>query len=133
MTKQSQLMCTCFNYPNLSCFSIGNLVHLPPLTSPLVQTADMDNVVKVVTTADNRTITEAKPIPAWPTTQDNRKYNITPHMLRRQPNRTPLIQPNFGAFAAPLAALTSNESPSSSFSSSSEGCPVGSVWRKYNL
>lgn len=66
---------------------------LPPLTSPFEQTADMDNVVKVVSKADKRTTKEAKPIPAWPTTQDSRKYSITPHILRRMPSSTPLIQP----------------------------------------
>ena len=47
--------------------------HSPPLTSPLVQTADKDNVVRVVTTADKIIMREAKAIPACPTTQESRK------------------------------------------------------------
>ena len=112
-----------YNFPRLLLHQLqvkSNNV-LPPFTSPLVQTADIDNVVKVVTTADKRMMTVAKPIPAWPTTQDSLKYSITPHMFRRQPNSTPLIQPNFGAaFDAPLD-LISNWSPSSSLLSSSMG------------
>ena len=74
--------------------------YLPPLTSPLVQTADMDNVVNHVTTADSTMITVDQPIPACPATHVSRKYNITPQMLRRQRNMTPLSQPNLGATLA---------------------------------
>ena len=84
----------------------------PPFTSPLVQTADMDNVVRVVTTADRSTITVAKPIPACPTTQESRKYSMTPHMLRRQPNSTPLTHPNFGAFNTLLFRTSMESLPS---------------------
>ena len=38
--------------------------NLPPFTSPLVHTADMDNAVIVVTTVANNTITVDSPIPA---------------------------------------------------------------------
>lgn len=95
----------------------------------------MDNVVRVVTTADRSTMTVAKPIPAWPTTHESRKYSITPHMLRRQPNNTPLIQPNLGAFNT-LLFLTSMESvPASALLSSREAggsAPGGSAYRKEN-
>ena len=55
-----------YNFPRLLLHQLqvkSNNV-LPPFTSPLVQTADIDNVVKVVTTADKRMMTVAKPIPA---------------------------------------------------------------------
>lgn len=73
---------------------------LPPLTSPLVQTADMDSVVNHVTTAESRMMTVDHPIPDCPATQVRRRYNITPQMLRRHLSMTPFIQPNFGATLA---------------------------------
>jgi len=81
----------------------------------------MDNVVKVVTTADKRIITEAKAIPACPTTQESRKYSITPHMLRRHPKSTPFIQPNLGAFNSPLVVTFMSASPFSCLLSSRKG------------
>ena len=97
------------------CVYRNSFNHPPPLTSPWVQTANMDNVVRVVTTADKNTMTVAKPIPACPTTQESRKYSITPHMLRRQPNSTPLIQPNLGAFNTLLFLTSKGSEPSSIF------------------
>ena len=72
------------------------MTSLPPFTTPFVQIADIDTVVTVVTSADRSITMEARPMPAWPTTHDKRRYKITPQILSRQPNRTPLIQPNFG-------------------------------------
>lgn len=58
-------------------------VDIPPLTSPLVHIADIDRVVIIVTRALSKTIREPSPIPACPTTQDNLRKSITPHMFRR--------------------------------------------------
>lgn len=56
---------------------------LPPLTSPLVQIADMERVVIMVTAEDNRMMTVVKPIPACPVIQVRRKNNITPKMFSK--------------------------------------------------
>ena len=126
----SAVSTSCCRY---SVFCRNSLNHSPPLTSPLVQTADMDNVVRVVTTADKSTMTVAKPIPACPTTQESRKYSITPHMLSRQPNSTPLIQPNLGAFSTLLFLTSKGSEPSSIFlSSGGAGCSTNSAYRKKN-
>ena len=127
--------CKCCVKPMLQvqCVYRSLLYYSPPLTSPLVQTADMDNVVRVVTTADRSTMTVAKPIPACPTTQESRKYSITPHMLRRQPNNTPLIQPNLGAFSTLLFLISKGSEPSSMFLSSRGGCSTNSAYRKNKI
>jgi len=56
---------------------------LPPFTSPFVQMADMDMVVRAVTVEERATMTVASPIPAWPVTHDSRRNNITPNMFNR--------------------------------------------------
>lgn len=43
----------------------------------------MDRVVMMVTMAESKTITVAKPIPACPVTQLRRMNNITPHMFSK--------------------------------------------------
>ena len=60
----------------------------------------MDNVVNQVTTAERMMMTVDHPIPACPATQVSRRYNITPQILSRHRNITPLIQPNLGATLA---------------------------------
>ena len=61
---------------NLCLFS-----YLPPLTSPLLQMADMDKAVSVVTTLASRITRDANPMPAWPTTHDILRNSITPNMF----------------------------------------------------
>lgn len=56
---------------------------LPPLTSPLVQIADMETVVMVVTTEDSRMMTDVRPIPACPVIHVRRRNNITPKMFSK--------------------------------------------------
>lgn len=56
---------------------------LPPLTSPLVQIADMETVVMVVTTEDSRIMTDVRPIPACPVIHVRRRNNITPKMFSK--------------------------------------------------
>ena len=41
------------------------MIDLPPFTSPFVTIAHIDNVVKVVTVEESRTISEAKPAIAF--------------------------------------------------------------------
>ena len=55
----------------------------PPLTSPLVQIADMDKAVSVVTTAAKSMTPVVSPIPACPTSQDKRRNSITPNMFSK--------------------------------------------------
>ena len=70
------------------CVDRNSFNHWPPLTSPLVQTADMDNVVRVVTTTDKSPMTVAKPIPACPTTQESRKYSRGSQIAHLWSNQT---------------------------------------------
>lgn len=56
---------------------------IPPLTSPLVQMADMDRAVSVVTNVESRTITDVRPTPAFPVTHDRRMNSITPQIFNR--------------------------------------------------
>jgi len=52
-------------------------------------------------------------IPDWATTQDKRKNNITPQMLRRQGMNTPWIQPSLIPWVSPVSGgLCSSMSPS---------------------
>jgi hypothetical protein len=75
----------------------GYDVNIPPLTSPFVQTADIDNVVIIVTMEESRMITVDQPIPDCPTIHVSRKNRITPQIFRRHLSITPFNQPNFGA------------------------------------
>jgi len=61
----------------------------PALTVPLVAIADIDDVVTKVTTEAMETIAMAKGIPAWPTTQPNRRNMMTPKMLSMHETKTP--------------------------------------------
>jgi len=54
---------------------------LPPRTCPLVQMADIDRAVSVVTTLASRMTSDARPIPACPTTHDILRNSITPKMF----------------------------------------------------
>lgn len=85
---------TCLPLVKLCCYFsyIHQLIHacsyskekyLPPFTSPFVQIADIETDVIKVTTTESKIITEVSPVPAWPTTHDNLKNNITPQMFRR--------------------------------------------------
>lgn len=56
---------------------------LPPFTIPFVHIADMDKEVITVTTAERSITSVARPIPAWPVTQDRRRKSITPHIFNR--------------------------------------------------
>ena len=112
------------------------LMFSPPLTSPFVQTADIDKVVNHVTTAERTMITVDQPIPACPPTHVRRKYNMTPQMLRRHRSMTPLIQPNLGAtlaFLSFLGWMTISSLPTPPFSifSTSWGTSRGCVVNKY--
>ena len=87
-------------------FSVNNI---PPFICPLVQMADMDIDVNVVTNAESKIITTDKPIPAWPTTHVSLKKSITPQIFSKHGMSTPLIQPNLvwvfvGTEGVPIAA-----------------------------
>ena len=88
------------------------MTSLPPFTIPFDTIADIDRVVTVVTSADRSIMIEARPMPAWPTTHDKRRYKITPQILSRQRSRTPLIQPNFAGSAGVAELLPVSASPS---------------------
>lgn len=57
--------------------------------------ADIESAVIVVTTVVVNIKIVPSMIPAWPTTQLNRKNNMTPHMFRMHLIITPCIHPNF--------------------------------------
>lgn len=62
--------------------------------------ADIDNVVIVVTKADNNTMLVITRIPACPVNHDKRRYNITPQIFNKHGTNTPLTHPNFKLAAA---------------------------------
>ena len=63
--------------------------------NPLVQIADIDRVVMMVTTVESKMILVISRMPAWPTHQGIRKKIMTPQMFRRHLASTPLTQSNF--------------------------------------
>lgn len=118
---RSKIFCSTIQHPFHSRY-MYMLADIPPFTSPLVHTADMDKVVNIVTTADNTMMTVDQAIPAWPATHVSRKYNITPQMLRRHRSMTPFSHPNLGAtftFLSFLIWMPISSLPTSPFSTSS--------------
>lgn len=70
-------------------------MNLPPLTTPFVLIADIDNAVIVVTTVVVKIKIVPSTIPACATTQLRRRNSITPQIFRMHLIKTPFIQPNF--------------------------------------
>ena len=72
-----------------------------------MQIADIDSAVIVVTQVARMTTIDDNPIPALATIHGMRRNKITPQMLRRVGNNTPLIHPSLTTFLLLLASMVS--------------------------
>lgn len=85
----------------------------PPRIRPLVETADIEMVVIIVTQLQ-RVITRIPwSIPHCPTTQESLRNSITPQMLSKHRINTPWIHPNFSG--VPFGVSSSFRVSSSSY------------------